>query len=214
MHGLHEHGNALAFHDTTLSPIPNPESPIPAPMNPASNLFLIGPMGAGKSTVGRHVAERLHMPFVDLDHEIQAHTGASIPLIFDLEGEAGFRERERALLADCTARDGIVLATGGGAVLDARNRAGLRERGFVVWLDAGVDAQLARLARDRNRPLLRARDRRERLQQMAELRNPLYAEIADLRLPSSAHRNSAQAAHELLAQLAAQWQRTPAGVLA
>lgn len=183
-------------------------------MNPAPNLFLIGPMGAGKSTVGRHVAERLQMPFVDLDHEIESHTGAAIPLIFELEGEAGFRERERALLAGFAARDGIVLATGGGAVLDARNRQALRGRGFVVWLDADVEAQLARLARDRQRPLLRAPDRRERLLEMAALRNPLYAEIADLHLPSSAHRNSAQAAHDLLARLHAQWRRTPAGAAA
>ena len=183
-------------------------------MNPAPNLFLIGPMGAGKSTVGRHVAERLQMPFVDLDHEIEAHTGASIPLIFELEGETGFRDRERALLAEIAARDGIILATGGGAVLDARNRDALRRRGFVAWLDADVDAQLARLARDRQRPLLRAPDRRERLVEMAALRNPLYAGIADLRLPSSAHRNSTQAAHDLLAQLAAQWQRTQAGAAA
>ena len=183
-------------------------------MNPAPNIFLIGPMGAGKSTVGRHVAEQLQMPFVDLDHEIEAHTGASIPLIFELEGEAGFRDRERTLLNEFTARDGIVLATGGGAVLDARNRDALRTRGFVAWLDADVEAQLARLARDRARPLLRAPDRRERLIDMAALRNPFYAEIADLRLPSSTHRNSAQAAHDLLAQLQAQWRRAPTGAAA
>ncbi len=183
-------------------------------MNPAPNLFLIGPMGAGKSTVGRHVAERLEMPFVDLDHEIEAHTGASIPLIFELEGEAGFRDRERTLLAECTARAGIVLATGGGAVLDARNRDVLRARGFVAWLDADVDAQLARLARDRARPLLRAPDRRERLIEMAALRNPLYAEIADLRLASSTHHNSTQAAHDLLARLHAAWHRAPTGAAA
>lgn len=183
-------------------------------MNPAPNLFLIGPMGAGKSTVGRHVAERLQMPFVDLDHEIEAHTGASIPLIFELEGETGFRERECALLAEFAARDGIVLATGGGAVLNAGNRDTLRTRGFVAWLDADVEAQLARLARDRVRPLLRAPDRRERLLEMAALRNPLYADIADLRLPSSAHHNSVQAATDLLALLAAQWFRTHTGAAA
>ena len=183
-------------------------------MNPAPNLFLVGPMGAGKSTVGRHVAESLHLPFVDLGHEIEAHTGATIPLIFELEGEAGFRERERTLLAECSARSGIVLATGGGAVLDARSRDALRTRGFVAWLDADVDAQLARLARDRQRPLLRAPDRRERLLEMAALRNPFYAEIADLRLPSSVHRNSTQAAQDLLARLHAQWQRTPSGAAA
>ncbi len=183
-------------------------------MNPAPNLFLIGPMGAGKSTVGRHLAERLRWPFVDLDHEIEVQTGAAIPLIFELEGERGFRERERLLLAQCAAREGIVLATGGGAVLDADNRVLLRTRGYVVWLDASVDVQLARLERDRQRPLLRTPDRRERLTEMATLRNPLYAEIADLRLPSTAQRNSAQAAHEALQHLDACWQRSPQGLSA
>lgn len=176
-------------------------------MNPAPNLFLIGPMGAGKSTVGRHLAEFLRMPFLDLDHEIEAHTGAAISLIFELEQEAGFRRRESALLAELTAREGIVLATGGGAVLDAGNRRLLRERGYVIWLDASVDAQLARLARDRHRPLLQAPDRRERLEQLAERRNALYAEIADLHLDSVGVGNSMHAAHDLLDLLEARWRR-------
>lgn len=180
-------------------------------MIPASNLFLIGPMGAGKSTVGRHVAERLSLPFVDLDHEIELRTGASIPLIFELEGEAGFREREHALLAELALREGIVLATGGGAILDVRNRQILRERGFVVWLDSDVEVQLERLARDRQRPLLRTADRRERLESLALERNPLYAEVADLRLRSSAQRNCTQAAHDLLAGLPAAWCIHPLG---
>ncbi|MGH8172868.1 MAG: shikimate kinase, partial [Rhodanobacteraceae bacterium] len=133
-------------------------------MNPAPNLFFIGPMGAGKTTVGRHVAELMAMPFHDLDHEIEVHTGAAISLVFDLEGEAGFRKREAATLAEFAAHDGIVLSTGGGAVLDADNRRALHERGFVIWLDATIEAQLARLARDRQRPLLNAPDRRVRLE--------------------------------------------------
>lgn len=181
-------------------------------MNPASNLFLIGPMGAGKSTVGRLAAEQLHMDFIDLDHEIEARTGASIALIFELEGEAGFRARERAALAECARRDGVVLATGGGAILDPDNRELLRTRGFVAWLDADVETQLARLARDRGRPLLQAPDRRERLVVMAAQRNPLYAQCADLHLTSRLQRNSTQAAQDLLAQLTAQWQRRPDGI--
>ena len=176
-------------------------------MNPAPSLFLIGPMGAGKTTVGRQIAELFRMPFVDLDHEIEAHTGAAVGLIFELEGEAGFRRRESAALAESAARNGIVLATGGGAILDADNRSLLRARGFVIWLDASVDAQLARLARDRQRPLLQAPDRRERLEKLARERNPLYAQIADLRLPSAGVGNSVLAAHDLLDLLEARWQR-------
>jgi len=177
-------------------------------MNPAPNLIFIGPMGAGKTTVGRHVAELLGMPFHDLDHEIEAHTGAAIRLVFDLEGEAGFRRRESATLAEIAAVDGIVLSTGGGAVLSADNRHVLRERGFVIWLDATIESQLARLARDRQRPLLNAPDRRARLEQLAVERNPLYAEIADLRVASSGTGNSAHTARHIVTLLETHWQRT------
>jgi shikimate kinase len=101
-------------------------------MNPAPNLFFVGPMGAGKTTVGRRVAARLGLAFHDLDHEIEAHTGAAIPLIFDVEGESGFRQREETVLAELAARSNLVVSTGGGAVLSAANRRCLRERGFVV----------------------------------------------------------------------------------
>ena len=178
-----------------------------APMNPAPNLYLVGPMGAGKTTVGRTIAELFRLPFLDLDHEIEAHTGVPVSLIFELEDEAGFRRRESARLAEITQRRGVVLATGGGAVLAADNRRLLRETGFVIWLDAGVDAQLARLARDRQRPLLQAADRRERLERLAAERNPLYASIADLRLASTGVGNSLHAAHDLLDLLEARWQR-------
>jgi shikimate kinase len=183
-------------------------------MNPAPNLFLIGPMGAGKTTIGRQIAELFRMPFFDLDHEIEAHTGARVGLIFELEGETGFRRRETTMLADLAARSSLVLATGGGAVLSADNRRLLHERGFVIWLDTPVDAQLARLARDRQRPLLEAPDRRARLEQLAVQRNPLYAEIADLRLPSTGCGNSMHLTHDLLDLLEARWRRGNAVALA
>ncbi|MEO6687965.1 MAG: shikimate kinase [Dokdonella sp.] len=183
-------------------------------MNPAPNLFFIGPMGAGKTTVGRQIADLFRMPFFDLDHEIESHTGASVNLVFELEGEAGFRRREATMLADLAARSGVVVATGGGAVLDPDNRRCLRERGFVIWLDAAIDAQLARLARDRQRPLLHAPDRRARLEQLALDRNPLYAEIADLHMRSCGVGNSMHVAHDLLDLLEARWQRGNANVAA
>jgi shikimate kinase len=176
-------------------------------MNPAPNLFFVGPMGAGKTTVGRHVADLLGLPFFDLDHEIEVHTGATVALIFELEGEAGFRRRESALLEDMAARSDIVLATGGGAVLDPRNREVMRARSFVIWLDAALDAQLSRLSRDRQRPLLKGPDRRQRLQQLAAVRNPLYAEVADLHLRSAGVGNSGQVAHDVVELLRVNWQR-------
>jgi len=176
-------------------------------MNPAPNLFFVGPMGAGKTTIGRRVAELLGLAFFDLDHEIEMHTGATIPLIFDLEGEAGFRERERAQLAELAARSGVVLSTGGGAVLDAENRRCLRERGFVVYLETTVDQQLSRLARDRHRPLLATPDRHERLLALAAARDPLYREVADLTVPAAHGRNVAVAAGQLAAELRQHWQR-------
>ncbi|HET9191188.1 MAG TPA: shikimate kinase AroK [Rudaea sp.] len=180
-------------------------------MNPAPNLFLVGPMGAGKSTLGKRVAETLDLPFFDLDHEIQAQCGADVALIFDIEGERGFRRRESAMLAEFAARDGIVLATGGGAILADENRDLLRARGFVVFLETTVDEQLERLARDRKRPLLAAPDRRERLEQLAAQRNTLYREIADLTLPAGHRGSVAQVAQYLAARLAQAWQRPATG---
>ena len=176
-------------------------------MNPAPNLFFVGPMGAGKTTIGRRVADLLALPFFDLDHEIEVHTGATIPLIFDVEGEGGFRQREQAVLAEFAGKSGIVLATGGGAILAAENRRTLRERGFVVYLETTVDDQLARLARDRHRPLLAAPDRGERLRNLAATRNPLYLEVADLTIPATARRNVSAVARQLAADLRERWQR-------
>lgn len=180
-------------------------------MNPAPNLFFVGPMGAGKSTLGKRVADTLGLPFFDLDHEIQAQCGADVALIFDIEGECGFRRRESAMLAEFAARDGIVLATGGGAILADANRSVLRERGFVVFLETTVDEQLERLARDRKRPLLAAPDRRERLEQLAAQRNTLYREIADLTLPAGHRGSLAQVAQHLASRLAQAWQRPATG---
>ncbi len=143
------------------------------------NIFLIGPMGAGKSTIGRLLAERLVLPFKDSDHEIEARSGADIPWIFDVEGEAGFRRRETAVLADLTCEQGIVLATGGGAILKEENRTLLKQGGTVVYLAASVEQQYARTRRDRQRPLLREADPHARLAQLFAEREPLYLSIAD-----------------------------------
>ncbi|HZP66423.1 MAG TPA: shikimate kinase [Rudaea sp.] len=176
-------------------------------MNPAPNLVFVGPMGAGKTTIGRRVADLLGLPFLDLDHEIEVHCGVEIPLIFELEGETGFRQRESAVLAELCAREGILLATGGGAVLAAANRRVLSERGFVVYLETTVSQQLERLARDRKRPLLATPDRRERLLTLAAVRDPLYREIADLTLPAAPRRGSAQVAQRLAGEIARIWRR-------
>jgi shikimate kinase len=176
-------------------------------MNPAPNLFFVGPMGAGKTTIGRRAAELLGLPFFDLDHAIEQHCGADVPLIFELEGEGGFRKRETTILAEFAARDGIALATGGGAVLAEENRRVLKARGFVVYLETTVEEQMKRLARDRKRPLLAAPDRRERLMQLAAQRGPLYREIADFTV-APGHGNSVpQAAQRLANTLRERWQR-------
>lgn len=175
-------------------------------MNPSPNLILVGPMGAGKSTIGRRLADHFHLPFLDLDHEIEAQTGATVRLIFELEGEAGFRRRETATLASLSQVRGILLATGGGSVLAPENRAMIRRLGYVVYLHATVEQQLQRLERDRNRPLLAAPDRRERLESLAAQRGPLYAEVADLDVPGE-NLSVAAAAKRIAAELEHRWIR-------
>mgnify|MGYP001826521811 CR=1 FL=1 len=144
------------------------------------NIFLIGPMGSGKTTIGRQLAKLLGLDFYDCDHELERLTGASVNLIFDIEGEAGFRQRESRLLDELSAKSGVLIATGGGVVCLEENRRMLRSRGFVVYLKTSIEQQLLRLSKDKSRPLLQAQDRRQRLQELARVRNPLYAETADL----------------------------------
>ena len=179
------------------------------PMNPAPNLVLVGPMGAGKTSIGKRLAARLGLAFVDCDHRLEELTGATVPVIFECEGEAGFRARETALITQLMRGSGQLVATGGGAVLAEANRRALRERGFVVWLQASVPQQLERLARDRQRPLLAVPDRDQRLQALALARDPLYAELADLRFDSDGLAVPC-AAERLAEQLALAWRREEA----
>jgi shikimate kinase len=149
-------------------------------MKAPGSLFLTGPMGAGKSTIGRQLSRQLKMAFFDSDREIERRTGVDIPLIFELEGEPGFRKRERLIIDELTSLPNIVLATGGGAILDPDNRRHLSGRGVVIYLHASVNQQLARTKHDRNRPLLQTDDPRQRLEDLMRVRDPLYREIANL----------------------------------
>lgn len=175
-------------------------------MNPSSNLFLIGPMGAGKTSIGRRLAGQWGMRFVDLDHEIETVTGAPIPLIFELEGEAGFRQREAATLEQFSASQGIVLACGGGVVLGDANRHQLAAHGFVVYLQTKVEHQIERLRRDTQRPLLATPDRRQRLQALNDQREPLYREVADLCIEPR-QEPIRRASARIATQIEAHWQR-------
>ncbi len=148
------------------------------------NIYLVGLMGAGKTTVGRQLAKRLGRRFADSDHEIEARTGVRIPLIFEIEGEAGFRSRESAVLETLTQEHGLVLATGGGAVLDPGNRANLAKSGTVIYLCSQPRQLWERTRRSRNRPLLQVADPLARLQELYAQRDPLYREIADIIIES------------------------------
>lgn len=149
-------------------------------MSKADNIFLIGPMGAGKTTIGRQLAQALHKSFVDADHEIESHTGVSIPTIFDIEGEDGFRNRESQAIAELCQGHNIVLATGGGAVLRAANRAALSAHGTVVYLRADLETLFERTRRDRHRPLLQTPDPHGKIEALLREREPLYLELADI----------------------------------
>ncbi|WP_448567909.1 shikimate kinase AroK [Thalassotalea ganghwensis] len=145
------------------------------------NIFLVGPMGAGKSTIGRELADKLHLDFYDSDQEIERRTGADIAWVFDLEGEEGFRKREENVINDLTEMQGIVLATGGGSVISPQVRNRLSARGIVVYLETTIDKQVARTQRDRRRPLLQTSEEpRSVLEKLAVERNPLYEEVADV----------------------------------
>ena len=173
-------------------------------MEQAANIFLVGMMGAGKTTVGRTLARRLKLRFIDSDHEIEVRCGVKIPVIFEIEGEAGFRSREAQALAELTVLEGIVLATGGGAVLREDNRRLLGARGIVIYLRATPEHLFERVRQDRNRPLLATGDPLARLRQLYRERDPLYREVADLVVDTG--RQSVQVlTRGLLEQLATRW---------
>lgn len=157
-------------------------------------------MGAGKSTIGRLLAKELRLPFRDSDKEIEQRTGASIPLIFDVEGEQGFREREHAAVKELCLMRGVVLATGGGAVMRDDNRRLLRAGGRVIYLCTSVDQQLDRTSRDRNRPLLQTPNPREILTRLMAARDPLYRDIADIIIQTD-ERPPRLVVQEILSQL-------------
>jgi shikimate kinase len=169
-------------------------------MKHPKNLFLVGPMGAGKSAVGRQLARLTHLDFVDSDEEIESRTGVDIPFIFEKEGEEGFRTRESKVIDELSLREGIVMATGGGAVVDPESRSRLGGRGFVVYLYTSVKQQLERTQRGRNRPMLENGDREKILEELMESRDPMYREIADLIVDTDGRRvqTVAREIHEAL----------------
>ena len=165
------------------------------------NIFLIGPMGAGKSTIGREIADRLHLEFFDSDQEIERRTGADIAWVFDLEGEEGFRKREETVIEDLSEKQGIVLATGGGSVISTNVRNHLSARGIVVYLETTIDKQVARTQRDRRRPLLQTSEEpRTVLENLAVERNPLYEEIADI-IVQTDDQSAKVVAHKIIERL-------------
>lgn len=157
-------------------------------------------MGAGKTTIGRQLASILGFQFEDSDHEIQRRTGVDIPTIFEFEGESGFRARERKVIEDLTQRDGLVLATGGGVILDPENRRHLSSRGLVIYLYCSAEQQYERTAKDRNRPLLQTDDPYARLTELMEIRDPLYRQTADL-VVTTEKRSAASVCKEITRKL-------------
>ncbi len=173
-----------------------------------NNIFLVGLMGSGKTTIGRSLAKKLNLRFVDADQEIEARTGASIPLIFEIEGEASFRQREADVIRDLTAQQGIVLATGGGAVLNEASRQFLRERGTVIYLRASVASILQRTSHDKNRPLLQTADPRAKIEALSLERAPLYQEVAHI-IIETGRPNVHSVVHNILSQLQSNTQSPP-----
>ncbi len=150
-----------------------------------SNIILIGPMGAGKTTIGRQIARVFGFDFFDSDREIEERTGASIPLIFELEGEQGFRKREQDIIAELAGKSQIVLATGGGAILKEQNRKLLKSSGTIVYLCASLDDLIERTSKDKNRPLLQTENPRAKLQSIITKRDPIYRQLADIILETN-----------------------------
>lgn len=146
----------------------------------AQNIIFVGPMGAGKTTIGKQLARQLGRTFYDSDRVIEERTGANIPLIFEMEGEEGFRRREKAVIAELTQLHDIVLATGGGVILDPDNRDQITRQGFVIYLNAPLDHLFNRTSKDKNRPLLQTADPRKKLEEILKIRDPLYREVADI----------------------------------
>jgi shikimate kinase len=157
-------------------------------MPPKTNIFLIGPMGSGKTAVGRHLARLFHLTFHDSDADVEAKTGVDISFIFEKEGEAGFRVREKESIDRLTQLQSIVLATGGGAVIEADNRRALAERGIVVYLETSIEQQLERTRLARHRPLLRDTDPEEKLRELMLRRAALYAAIANVTVSTDGRR--------------------------
>lgn len=155
----------------------------------AQNIYLIGLMGAGKTTIGKQLAKSLRIPFYDSDKAIEENTGVDIPTIFEFEGEQGFRDREQKMIQQLTQLQGIVLATGGGAVLRQENRASLKENGFIVYLQCSIDRILERTRRDTQRPLLKTENPKERLQLLLEQRESLYLACADFMIDTGIHKS-------------------------
>ena len=172
------------------------KSPLEAGGNDRGNIFLVGMMGAGKTTIGKSLANRLDKTFVDSDHEIQKRTGVNIPIIFEIEGEAGFRKRESEMLQELVKLENIVLATGGGSVLEQENRELLRQNGTVVYLRAAVDDLWQRTRHDKNRPLLQTPDPHAKLCELYAQRDPIYCETAHIIVETGK-----QSAHSLVQQI-------------
>lgn len=166
-------------------------------MDYSGNVFLVGPMGVGKTTIGRALAERMNLDFFDSDQEIETATGADIPWIFDVEGERGFRHREAKMINLLSGRKNIVLATGGGAVLDDKSRKRLKKRGLVVYLRASIKQQIERTARDRHRPLLQNENPKQTIKDLMEVREPFYLEVADVVVDTN-RRNPKSVSNEII----------------